>query len=969
MIHGNYWTLFNTYGNYQQPLDQHSESRARISQLELELKQKQQSLNQLEALFRNPPLDDVVKLVNWHLRNLISLRNEVVKKKEVFDREYHQYSENNRIMRMYIMNILDAIERKESVGKMYDMLQKMVDNQVNLRVKLIEAASKINRECDLLKNNSNSLSKLDNACVLPTKEYALKITLPKEFHSSIQSIVNMLKNVTQSRDKFYERNKQYDNTLREIRNKKAEVRIMEAQLQNMREQSEKYSVGECGRFEIQVARKQDELINLTRKNENEKQSILKECTGICDEMKVVFLRKHQVIENQMDYILKQFDLYVERNLKIDYQVFKTTQGGEAHTIISFAKLRGTDEEVVLKGTVWSNQSLKRIKNEIKIMHNVDHPSIVRLRSVFLQDNIVYMELPYFDNGDLLHWLKRKNIVAGSTTVSELMRLPTQRDPEEIKVVLRQTIVGLSYLHSVSIVHRDIKPSNILISKHGEAKIADFGISKTETESEWATSLATQSKFGMQGTQRYMAPELLSSKKPTCSTACDMYAMGVVIFDAFTPYSEQATINMQTFKKYNNDPLLIDLVSRLIDADPDNRLSANECLLHAYFNKVQDKESDSSKRLIQTRIFLKNARKNCTRSIPILGSITATRGKPVVRILTDVIKSYSVPYQLFQKWFVHFEGESGIDSGGLTKDLISMYFEELFDEKSKFFERSGSEVYLPVSCLPSTMTEQQLLLTYEVFGRFLLKCLVEGTAIHLKLASFCYRFLIDCLPKNALEWIYEAEQFDPQFGSSMRYLTSCPNVTEIMPDESFADEDGTSKKLTNSNATDYIISKCKEKLYGTGDSRRKYMMAIKRGFRFCENDMLSYISGLTHLELQLLLCGESYIDGDIVLQQIIFATSRRTTEIITKALKRLTQEELRLFLKWTTGLPSIPYGGLQNKIRIQPSDSFYAHTCDNMLEIDERITDEQTFYLKLQECIRNGAYGSMDENFSYFNFFR
>lgn len=47
---------------------------------------------------------------------------------------------------------------------------------------------------------------------------------------------------------------------------------------------------------------------------------------------------------------------------------------------------------------------------------------------------------------------------------------------EIKYILRQTLLGLQYLHQRHIIHRDIKSDNILVNKEGDVKLADFGYS-------------------------------------------------------------------------------------------------------------------------------------------------------------------------------------------------------------------------------------------------------------------------------------------------------------------------------------------------------------------------------------------------------------------------------------------------------------------------------------------------------------
>ena len=58
----------------------------------------------------------------------------------------------------------------------------------------------------------------------------------------------------------------------------------------------------------------------------------------------------------------------------------------------------------------------------------------------------------------------------------IARMRNNYSENAIKYVLRQTLLGLQYLHQKHIIHRDIKSDNILVDKSGQVKLADFGYS-------------------------------------------------------------------------------------------------------------------------------------------------------------------------------------------------------------------------------------------------------------------------------------------------------------------------------------------------------------------------------------------------------------------------------------------------------------------------------------------------------------
>jgi serine/threonine protein kinase len=123
---------------------------------------------------------------------------------------------------------------------------------------------------------------------------------------------------------------------------------------------------------------------------------------------------------------------------------------------------------------------------------------------------------------------------------------------EARRTFQNVLLGLEYLHHVGIIHRDIKPANLLVSKTGEVKISDFGVSylgKPLTEEEADVQvLKEEAGEGKQvtsdkelsksvGTPAFWAPELCyedtsifaDNAPPKISGALDLWSLGVTLY--------------------------------------------------------------------------------------------------------------------------------------------------------------------------------------------------------------------------------------------------------------------------------------------------------------------------------------------------------------------------------------------------------------------------------------------------------
>uniref|UniRef100_A0A673BEA4 non-specific serine/threonine protein kinase n=1 Tax=Sphaeramia orbicularis TaxID=375764 RepID=A0A673BEA4_9TELE len=161
---------------------------------------------------------------------------------------------------------------------------------------------------------------------------------------------------------------------------------------------------------------------------------------------------------------------------------------------------------------------------------------------------------------------------------------------QIRVVCKQTLEALCYLHENKIIHRDLKAGNILLSLEGDVKLADFGVSAKNTKT-------LQRRDSFIGTPYWMAPEVVmceTSKDRPYDYKADIWSLGVTLIELAQiepPNHEMNPMRVLLKIAKSEPPTLMhpsrwspefnDFLRRALDKNVDNRWSAPQLLQHPF----------------------------------------------------------------------------------------------------------------------------------------------------------------------------------------------------------------------------------------------------------------------------------------------------------------------------------------------------------------------------------------------------
>jgi eukaryotic-like serine/threonine-protein kinase len=272
---------------------------------------------------------------------------------------------------------------------------------------------------------------------------------------------------------------------------------------------------------------------------------------------------------------------------------------------------------LLKPELASNPvSLKRFKAEAEAVARVTHANIVQVFAVGEVNGLHFMALEFVEGRNLREYLER-------------------RGPPELLValsIMRQVAAALQRASELGVIHRDIKPENILLTRKGEAKVADFGLSRCFADDVQPLKL-TESGVAM-GTPLYMSPEQVEGRP--VDPRSDIYSFGVTCYHMLAgqpPFRGQSAVEV-AIQHVQKEPVPLARIR------PD--LPAELCsLVHKMMVKDPDQRFQTGKEVIREVARLRDALVGVTGTRPALTTQTLAVG-PTAPLATDVVPTRTIP---------------------------------------------------------------------------------------------------------------------------------------------------------------------------------------------------------------------------------------------------------------------------------------------------------------------------------------
>ena len=297
-------------------------------------------------------------------------------------------------------------------------------------------------------------------------------------------------------------------------------------------------------------------------------------------------------------------------------------------------------------------------DEIDNLMLLNHPNILKLYEYYYDEKEnLYIITEYIRGEELF------NKIQENGAFSEV----------DSAIIIKSVFQAIAYCHSRGIIHRDLKPENILVPTgktkidYTLLKIIDFGASVLKKD---------DGKISFRfGTPYYIAPEVLLE---SYNEKCDVWSIGVILYLLLlgqAPFDGdddniicqkivQEEIDYENSKIKSLSPEAVDFMKKLLEKDPEKRISSSQALEHEWLKKFAPHTKVN-------RAFSRKIYKNLSNFREESQLSTA-----VVTFITNYLMSDD-ELKLLKKMFFELDVK-GV--GVITREELFKGMEECFDRK-------------------------------------------------------------------------------------------------------------------------------------------------------------------------------------------------------------------------------------------------------------------------------------------------
>jgi len=229
-----------------------------------------------------------------------------------------------------------------------------------------------------------------------------------------------------------------------------------------------------------------------------------------------------------------------RKYDVGYMVNQGAMGA-IHSAVDLNIGRTVALKIILADQYASLSTLRRFVREARVLGMLDHPGIVPI-----------YELAVNEQGQIYYTMK---FVKGVTLKDVLAKLK-ERDPATVAgyplvhllMIFQKVCDAVAFAHSKGVIHRDLKPENIMLGEYGEVLVMDWGLAKILNDEPDELSPVRKRLFApkkddpepsgtlegdIMGTPQFMAPEQVEGRINDLDARTDIYALGGILYNILT----------------------------------------------------------------------------------------------------------------------------------------------------------------------------------------------------------------------------------------------------------------------------------------------------------------------------------------------------------------------------------------------------------------------------------------------------